>query len=113
MSRVLRVMVMLAFLTLAVAVSAQPAHASNVGNPEFYQDGTTMDDSGGQEEFDATGEPTEGGEGDPDSVGGGYGARAGDSILGGLMGGLFGFGIEDLTFEEYIHLMLQQFVPLP
>lgn len=111
MSRVFKVMVILVALSLVTTVAVQPAQASAEGIP-IIQDGALGSDDG-NEVFDTTGDPGQGGEGDPDSVGGGYGARAGDSDLAGLLSGLFGFDSDSMTFEEFISLMMLQFMPAP
>jgi len=113
MFRVLKVMAILVALSLVSAVAVQPAYATSDGVPAL-QDNTAGSDDGNQT-FGNSGDPGDNdtGEGDPDSVGGGYGARTGDSDLTGLLGGLFGSGNDDMTFEEFIYLMMLQFMPNP
>ena len=111
MSRVFKVMVMLVALSLVTADAIQPAQASVNGVPALQDNPLGNDD--GDEVYDTTGDPVQGGEGDPDSVGGGYGARAGDSDLFGLLSGLFGPDSDSMTFEEFIFLMMLQFMPTP
>lgn len=114
MSRVIKVMVLLVTMSLVAAVSLQPS-AAFAGELPVYQDTNTGGDDGDQA-IGTCGDPTDTGEGDPDSVGGGYGAHAGSTDLSGLFDGLFGAGDDDRdvkTIEEFIRLMLQQFMPKP
>lgn len=110
MFRVFKVMVILVALPLLMAVSVQPADAVTSENP-VYQSGTEIPDPH-PVDAETTGGPVGSGEGDPDEVGGGYGAAAGEGDLDGLFGGLFGFS-DDMTFEEFIYLMMLKFMPTP
>lgn len=111
MFRVFKVMAILVVLPLCLAVSAQPAYAVNGDNP-VYQSGTEYPDIQ-PDDVVGTGGPEDDGEGDPDEVGGGYGATVSDGDLDGLFGGLNGHHIGGRTFEEFVYFMLQQFIPIP
>ena len=113
MSRVFKVMVLLVALSLVSAVALQPATAY-AGDVPVYQDSSTSNDGDGSNTAGTCGDPTDTGEGDPDSVGGGYGAHSGDTDLSGLLDGLFGDDPDEArTIHEFIKYLLQQFMPNP
>ena len=111
MTRVTQGTIMLVALVLLTVVSAQPAHASLGGLP-ILEDGTTVQQNTEDDVFGSLGGPTDGGEGDPDSVGGGYGARAGESDLTNLFGGFLGDD-DPMDFSQFIYLMMLQFMLMP
>jgi hypothetical protein len=114
MSRVFKVMVLLVALSLVSAVALQPATAY-AGDVHVYQDANNTNDGDGSDTAGICGDPDDTGEGDPDSVGGGYGAHSGDNDLSGLLDGLFNSGDDDdaRLIHDFIRFMLQQFMPNP
>lgn len=114
MFRVKNVMVLLVALSLVTAVAVQPAAAS-VGDQPVSQDGPGNRQGHGTETIITFGDPGAAGEGDPDSVGGGYGARVGDSEIFGTLSDIFSGAkdADDVTFEEIIRMLLEKFVPNP
>jgi len=109
MSRVLKLIAVLAVLAVITSVSAQPAYASASEDPIIGGD-----DRSGHEVVDECTGPVGGGEGDPDTVGGGYGAQSGESDLGGILGGPYGgLGDIEVIIEDFIRYMLTQFIPVP
>lgn len=109
MSRVLKVMAVLVVLTMMSSVSVQTAYAVDDNYPTI-----AGDVENGPDVMEGCTEPIGGGEGDPDTVGGGYGAQSGDSDLSDFLGGIIG-GLTDTgaTIEAYINYMLMQFIPVP
>ena len=111
MIRVFKVLVILMALSLVSAVAVQPT-AAFAGDIPIIQNNSNGDDSG-PDTLVLCGDPGGNGEGDPDSVGGGYGAQSSDSDNSGLIGGFISYNCQDLTFEEFVYLILLQFMPTP
>jgi len=109
MSRVLKLIGVLMVIAVMSTVSIQPAYATVDEEPI-----AVGEESNGQDVIQNCNGPVGGGEGDPDTVGGGYGAQSGESDLGGILGGpLGGLGETDDFIEELIRFMLTQFIPVP
>lgn len=111
MSRLFKVMVLLVALSLCSVVIAKPT-AAYAGDQTAYQTSSPSDDDGSVV-VDTYGEPGEGGEGDPDDGCDGIGNRQGESFLSGILNGMGYPWDSEITFEEFIDLMLLQFMPSP
>ena len=113
MSRVLKVMVILMTLSFVGAIAVQPALAGASDIPVAGED-DSVGGGEGSDVMDMCGDPSDNGEGDPDTVGGGYGAHPGENGPGGLLEGLLGVGGDSgLTFEEFIYLLMLEFMINP
>jgi hypothetical protein len=111
MSRLFKIMVLLVALSLCSVVIAKPT-AAYAGERSEIQTGSLSDDDGSMV-VETFGEPGEGGEGDPDDGCDGIGARSGESFLSGILNGIGCPWDSEMTFEEFIDLMLLQFLPSP
>lgn len=114
MFRVKNVMVPLVALSLMAAFAVQPATAA-VGDLPTTQDEPGQRPGEGTTTFVTCGDPGTSGEGDPDSVGGGYGARLDDSAIFGLFNTVPGgpADAEEIAFQEFMRMLIEKFVPNP